>query len=60
MCVCVCRQKYWSGLPCPHPWDEPRSSALQADSLHSDPPGKCGPVVVLKGASLKGERELLT
>ena len=34
------RQEYWSGLPCPPPGDlpnsgiEPRSPALQADSLH--------------------------
>ena len=36
------RQEYWSGLPCPspgahpNPGIEPRSSALQADSLPSD------------------------
>ena len=40
------KQKYWSGLPCPPPGDlpnpgiEPRSPALQADSLPSEPPGK--------------------
>ena len=40
------RQEYWSGLPCPPPGDlpnqgiEPRSPALQADSLLSEPPGK--------------------
>ena len=40
------RQKYWSGLPFPSPGDlpdpgiEPRSAALQADALHSEPPGK--------------------
>ena len=40
------RQKYWNGLPCsppgdlPNPWTEPRSSALQADSLPVEPPGK--------------------
>ena len=40
------RQEYWSGLPCPPPGDrpnpgiEPRSSALQADSTPSEPPGK--------------------
>ena len=40
------RQEYWSGLPCPPPEDlpypriEPRSPALQADSLPSEPPGK--------------------
>ena len=40
------RQQHWSGLPFPSPGDppnpgiEPRSSALQGDSLLSDPPGK--------------------
>ena len=40
------RQEYWSGLPCPHladfpnPGFEPRSPALQVDSLPSDPQGK--------------------
>ena len=40
------RQEYWSGLPCPSPGDlpnpgiKPRSHALQADSLPSEPPGK--------------------
>ena len=40
------RQEYWSGLPFPSPGDlpdpgiEPRSPALQADSLPSDPPWK--------------------
>ena len=40
------RQKYWSGLPFPSPGDlpnpgiEPRSLALQADSLPCEPPGK--------------------
>ena len=40
------RQKYWSGLSfpsprdLPHPRIEPRSSALQADSLPSEPPGQ--------------------
>ena len=40
------RQEYWSGLPFPSPGDlpdpgmEPRSLALQADSLLSEPPGK--------------------
>ena len=38
------RQEYWSGLPFPSPGDlpnpgtEPRSPALQADSLPSEPP----------------------
>ena len=40
------RKEYWSGLPFPSPGDlpdpeiEPRSPALQADSLPSEPPGK--------------------
>ena len=39
------RQEYWSGLPFPSPEDfpnpgiEPRSPALQADTLLSEPPG---------------------
>ena len=42
------RQGYWSGLLCPPPGDlpdpgmGPRSPALQADSLPSEPPGKPG------------------
>ena len=40
------RQEYWSGLPFPSPGNlpnpeiEPRSPALRADSLASEPPGK--------------------
>ena len=40
------RKEYWSGLPSPFSGDvpdpglEPRSPALQADSLPSEPPGK--------------------
>ena len=40
------RQEYWRGLPCPppgdlpHPGIKPRSPALQANSLPSEPPGK--------------------
>ena len=40
------RQEYWSGLPFPFPGDlpdpglEPRSPALEADALTSEPPGK--------------------
>ena len=40
------RQEHWSGLPCPPPADlpspgiEPRSPALQVDSLPSQPPRK--------------------
>ena len=39
------RQEYWSGLPFPSPGNlpnpgiEPRSPALQADALPSEPPG---------------------
>ena len=38
------RQKYWSGLPFPSPGDlpdsgiEPRSPAMRADALLSEPP----------------------
>ena len=40
------RKEYWSGSPCPSPGDlpdpgiKPRSPALQADALPSEPPGK--------------------
>ena len=40
------RQEYWSGLPFPSPGDlpdpgiKPRSPAMQADALTSEPPGK--------------------
>ena len=40
------REEYWSGLPFPSPGDlpdpgiEPRSPALQADALPSEPPRK--------------------
>ena len=40
------RQEYWSGLPFPSPWDlpdpgiEPRSPALRADTLPSEPQWK--------------------
>src|SRR5574337_86588 len=40
------RQEYWGGLPfpspgaLPNPGIEPRSPALQADALTSEPPGK--------------------
>ena len=45
------RQEYWVGLPCllqgnlPNPGIEPGSTALQADSLPSEPPGK--PLVLI-------------
>ena len=40
------RQEYWSGLPFPSPGDlpdpgiKPKSPALKADTLPSEPPGK--------------------
>ena len=46
------RQESWSGLPFPSPGDlpdpgiEPRSPALQADPLLSEPPGK--PLLTVK------------
>ena len=52
------RQEYWSGLPFPSPGDlpnpgiEPRSPALRADALTSEPPGKpwyVGVQIPLKG-----------
>ena len=45
------RQEYWSGLPFPSPGDlpdpgiEPRSPALQADALTSEPPGMPTPML---------------
>ena len=42
----IFQQEYWSVLPFPSPGDipdpgmEPRSPALQADTLPSEPPGK--------------------
>ena len=44
--VGLSRQENWSGLPfpspgdLPHPGIKPRSPALQADALRSEPPGK--------------------
>ena len=52
----ISRQEYWSGLPFTSPEDlpdlgiEPRSPALQADSLPSEPPGK--PYCIYKNTSL--------
>ena len=53
------RQEYWSWLPFPSPGDlpnpgiEPRSPALEADALTSEPPGKPN----LKVRSSKAEPE---
>ena len=60
------RQEYWSGLPCllsgelPDPRIEPRSPALQADSLLPEPPGKpkntgVGSLSLLQGIFLTQE-----
>ena len=44
----ILRQEYWSGLPCPPPGHlpdpeiEPRSPALQVDSLSAELPGEPG------------------
>ena len=46
MSIGFSRQEYWSGFPCPSPGNlpnpgiKPRSPALQADALPSEPPGK--------------------
>ena len=52
------RQEYWSGLPFPSPGDlpnpgiEPRSPALEAGALTSEPPGKHQPPIKLWALSL--------
>ena len=51
------RQEYWSRLPFPSPEDlpnlgiEPRSPALEADALTSEPPGKLRRMVLLSNSS---------
>ena len=53
------RQEYWSGLPCPPPGDlpnpgiEPRSPALQLDSLPIEPPGK--PLIIIRKMEIKAK-----
>ena len=60
------RLEYWSGLPSPPPGNlsntgiEPKSPALQADSLLSEPPGKLmntevGSLSLLQGIFLTQE-----
>ena len=58
------RQEYWSGSPFPSPGDlsdpgiEPRSLALQADTLSSEPPEKPGYLYIgwhLKALNLMGK-----
>ena len=67
------RQEYWNGLPfpsledLPDPGIEPRSPALQEDSLPQEPPGKrkdeaqsrSRTVVETEVNSLKGENVVL-
>ena len=59
------RQEYWSGLAfpppgdVPHPGIKPRSPALQADSLPSQPPGKPHPQVVSTNLILYSTCDLL-
>ena len=54
------RQEYWSGLLLPIPWDlpnpgiKPRSPALQADSLPSEPPVR---LVYKKDRSIKEQNQ---
>ena len=53
------RPEYWSGYPFPSPGDlpnpgiEPRSPALQVDSLPAEPPGK---PTVPRGNSIKDSK----
>ena len=59
------RQEYWSGLPFPSPGDlpntgiEPRSLALQADSLLSEPRWKPEPLGIATAQSVCDGRILL-
>ena len=59
------RQEYWSGLPFPSPGDlpdpgiKPRSPALQADALTSEPPGKPIERLQLWVARLHGQAKFL-
>ena len=58
------RQEYWSGLPFPSPGDlpnpgiEPRSPALQTDTLPSEPPGK--PILYAAAAAAKSPQSCPT
>ena len=60
------RQEYWSGLPFPSPEDhpdlgiKPRSPALQADSLPTEPPEKpTGKIGTSASAKQKPEQKSL-
>ena len=65
----ILQARIWSGLPCPPPGDlpnpgtEPRSPALQVDSLLSEPPEKpknsgVGSLSLLQGIFLTWELNL--
>ena len=60
------RQEYWRGLPFPFPEDlhntgiKPRSPALQADSLLSEPPGVPSPQISLQALALSWNSSLLS
>ena len=64
LCMGFSRQEYWSGLPFPSPGDlpdpemEPGSSALQADSLPSEPPGK--PYITIVMFSLSDLKQIIS
>ena len=61
LCMGFSRQECWNGLPFPSPEDlsnpgiQPRSPALQADSLPSEPPGK-PQFITGKGYGLKSAK----
>ena len=60
------RQEYWNGLLCPSPGDlpdsgiDPGSSALQIDSLLSEPPGKCKVTSNSRHDRMTGTRQALS
>ena len=60
------RQEYWSGLPCPPPGDlpnpgiKPRSPALQADSLSSEPPGMVGMYIMMSYRNCSSRKQLFS
>ena len=59
------RHEYWSELPFPSPGDlpnagiEPRSPALQADALSSEPPGKPYSTILEMKNTLEGIKDRL-
>ena len=59
------RQEYWCGLPFPSPGDlpnpgiEPRSPALQADSLLFEPPGQTHHTHIINLLNTKSESRIV-